>query len=141
VPTSHNDRSVYRVVYPVMYPIALLPYVLLEGASVSTPVLDLSEEGLRYRLPIGAPPPEAGIVIAGELRAHDAPPHPIHGQVVRTADGAVAIRLDAPGLPFSLLLREQRAVIVWQRSRAVAAITRRTGMRTAASRGRLTPFF
>ena len=101
-----------------MYPTALVPYVRLEGATVSTPVLDLSEEGLRYKLLTGELPPETGAPIAGELRMHDAEPLAFRGLVVRAADGAVALKLEAPGLPFSLLLREQRAVLAWQRTRA-----------------------
>jgi hypothetical protein len=117
VTTSNNDRAVYRAVYPMTYPIALVPYVRLDGASVSTPVLDLSEEGLRYKLLPDEVLPETGAPIVGELRMHDEEPHPFRGHGVRAADGAVAIKLEAPGVPFSVLLKEQRAVLAWQRTR------------------------
>jgi hypothetical protein len=117
---SRNDRAVYRAVYPVTYPASLVPYLVVEGEDGTRRVLDVSEEGIRYRATADDPPP-LGTAVAAELRAHNAPPVAVHGHVVRSAPNEVAIKLESPGLPFSLLFREQRAVLIWSRSKVERA--------------------
>ncbi|MEP6620225.1 MAG: PilZ domain-containing protein [bacterium] len=113
-----NDREVYRAVYPVGYPISLTPHVLLDGEALATPLLDCSEHGIRYHATSGEAPP-LGTPVTGEIRTPERPPRSFRGHVVRAAPDEVALRLDHPGLPFSMLLAEQRAVLVWARSRAI----------------------
>ena len=111
-----NDREVYRAVYPSSYPVSLIPQVLLDGETTATPLLDCSEHGIRYHAASGGAPP-LGAPVTGELRCGGQPPLSIKGYVVRAEPGEVALRLDPPGLPFGLLLAEQRAVLVWTRTR------------------------
>ena len=115
--SPRNDREVYRAVYPATYPLALVPHVILDGEALATPLLDCSEHGIRYRA-TGKDAPALGTPVTGELRCHDQSPRSISGHVVRADPGEVALRLNPPGLPFSLLLAEQRAVLVWTRTRA-----------------------
>lgn len=115
--SPRNDREVYRAVYPVSYPTALTPHVLLDGEVVPVPLLDCSEQGIRYQATPGESPP-LGTPVTGELRCPERAPRSFKGHVVRAEPGEVALRLDPPGLPFSLLLAEQRAVLIWTRTRA-----------------------
>lgn len=115
--TPRNDRAVYRAVYPSGYPASLIPHVVLEGETSSTPLLDCSEQGIRYAATPGDDQP-LGTPVAGEIRSAERPTRYFKGHVVRAQPGEVALRLDPPGLPFSMLLAEQRAVLIWTRTRA-----------------------
>ena len=115
-PSPRNDREVYRVVYPVSYPTALIPHVLLDGESNPVPLLDSSEHGIRYRI-VSGDTLALGTPVSGELQRQDHAPLSFSGHLVRVEPGEVAVRLDPPGLPFSLLLAEQRAVLLWRRTR------------------------
>ena len=115
---SRNDRETYRAVYPASYPVAATPHVFLEGAVRSVPIHDCSEQGIRFRAPLGAPEQPLGTPVSGELRTRDGSAHEIHGHIVRSEAGDVAIRLNPPGISFSVLLSEQRAVLLWTRTRA-----------------------
>ncbi len=116
-PSPRNDRAVYRVVYPVSYPTTLIPHVLLDGESNAVPLLDCSEHGIRYRI-VSGDTLALGTPVSGEVQREDRPPLSFSGHLVRVEPGEVAVRLDPPGLPFSLLLAEQRAVLLWGRTRA-----------------------
>ena len=117
-PSSRNDRATYRAAYPSGYPVALIPHIHLKGERMALPILDCSEEGIRYRAPVGAPELPLGTPVAGELHTRNGTATAIRGHIVRAEAGDVAMRLNAPGLPFSMLLAEQRAVIQWTRTRA-----------------------
>ena len=117
-PNARNDRQVYRAVYPLSYPVAAVPHVLLERATMPLPILDCSEQGLRYRAPVGEVELPLGTPVAGEVTDNDGGVYFIRGYIVRAEAGEVAIRLEPPGLPFTMLLAEQRAVIRWTRTRA-----------------------
>jgi hypothetical protein len=58
-----------------------------------------------------------GIIVVGELQMYEAPPRTIRGRVVRVDGDGVAVHLESPGLPFRLLLAEQRAILTWTRAR------------------------
>lgn len=72
-------------------------------------VVDCSEEGLRYR-PASALP-EIGSVVQGTVKFQSvATEVAVRGKVIRCQAGEVAIQLDAPGLPRSVIFSEQRFI-------------------------------
>ena len=98
------ERSIYRIQYPERARPAL---TLPEGV---VPVVDCSEQGLRYRSSQGTLP-EVGAVIQGKVKFQsDGSEVPVRGKVVRCQAGEVAILLESPGLPRAVLFAEQRYI-------------------------------
>lgn len=98
---SPNARSVYRIVYPERE----RPQLLLPTGTVH--VLDCSEAGLRYLDPTGRTP-TLGTVVAGRVRFATGDEIDVRGRVVRIGEQDVALKLDAPGIPFARIFDEQR---------------------------------
>lgn len=98
-----HERSLYRIEYPERERPQL---TLLIGI---VPVIDCSEDGLRYKPPAGVTLPEVGTVVEGRVRFKRHPEDiPVRGTVVRCQAGEVAVHLSPPGIPRKLLFSEQR---------------------------------
>lgn len=96
------ERSVYRIQYPER----VRPSLILRDGTV--PVIDCSEDGLRY-LPAGGALPEIGTAVEGRVRFQSGHAEvAVKGTVIRCQAGEVAVHLAAPGLPRAVLFAEQR---------------------------------
>jgi hypothetical protein len=79
------------------------------GAANSTPLRDVSANGLRYALGPSEHAPSPGSRLEGELRLDVDTVISVRGRVVRHANREVAVALDPPGLtPEILALLRQR---------------------------------
>jgi hypothetical protein len=117
IPASRNDRDTYRIIYPTGYPTGRVPHVRLEGELLPHPLIDCSERGIRFKVRRSQAPLAAGTRLMCELRMYETPPRIIGGVVVRVEADEAAVKLDEPGIPFRLVLAEERAVLAWTRSR------------------------
>ncbi len=98
------ERAYYRINYPERE----RPEVLLGESSL--PVLECSERGLRLDVS-AAPPLAAGDSIEGTVRFRRGDNVAVSGVVARADGTVVVVLLDPPGLPFSVLLKEQRFLL------------------------------
>ncbi len=102
-----HERSLYRIEYPER------ERPLLTLASGFFPVIDCSEEGLRYLLPDGAVLPDDDMDVEGRLRfKRHSEDIQVRGTVLRCDGREVSLRLLPPGLPRGLLFSEQRFLSV-----------------------------
>lgn len=91
--------------YRVMYPIAERP--AFEAERLSFEVLECSENGLRFDMGERRSP-TVGSQVAGRLVFRSGEAVAVVGEVVRLQDGLVALALQPPGIPFGVVMREQR---------------------------------
>lgn len=91
--------------YRVMYPFAERPS--LATGRTSFEVVECSERGLRYALGERRSP-TMGSQIIGRLEFRSGEAIDVVGDVVRLQDGFVALALQAPGIPFAVVIHEQR---------------------------------
>jgi hypothetical protein len=117
-----NVRTSYRVLYPAN----ARPWLVMNATPAqAAPVVECSEGGLSYEVPLAWPTVELGAPVSGCVEfqrapgergpADDAPAAarpsvPVTGEVVRVLGRIVAVRLESPGIPFGVLLREQLAL-------------------------------
>ena len=124
-----NARTSYRVVYPE----SARPSLSLDSApaagspGVAVPVVECSEGGLSFEAPSTRPTFKLGSKVRGcvafqlshgggggaagdETDAGTKSAVQVSGEVVRVDGRLIALRLDAPGLPFRVLIREQIAL-------------------------------
>ena len=95
-----------RALYRVVYPIAERPAIQI--GSHTYQVIDCSERGLRYQV-TSRRLPSLGTPLAGVLAFRRlSVPIKIAGEVIRSRGEIVVLLLDAPGIPFSQILAEQR---------------------------------
>lgn len=94
------DRAYYRLVYPIV----LRPTFRTGGQAY--PVVDLSEEGLRFLCPDGARP-DLETELSGLIVLRGADAVPVEGRVVRVDPPFVSLRLSR-GVPFGVMLEQQR---------------------------------
>jgi hypothetical protein len=105
-----NGRAYYRVVYPERE----RPTFIIAGRRLSDamPVIDCSERGIRYEIPLERLQPDqlpaVDDKIRGRVRFRDGTEIEIEGTVVRVAPPAIALKLQAPGVPLSVIFAEQR---------------------------------
>lgn len=100
------DHPFERRTFRIQYPERARPRLTV-GADVLE-VVDCCEEGLRFRA-THLPLPEPGTVIAGTLAFQsDRQVVEVRGRVVRCQSGEVALHLERPGVPRSILFAEQR---------------------------------
>ena len=97
----HSRRNYYRVTYPF----AERP--MFEIGWTSFEVVECSESGLRYELG-ERHSPTVGSQGAGRVVFRSGETIAVTGDVVRLQDGFVALGLQPPGIPFALVMREQR---------------------------------
>jgi PilZ domain len=99
---SSSRRSLYRVAYP------LAERPTFRVGRYAYAVVDCSERGIRYEV-ANRRLPSLGTPLGGvlEFRREGASVE-ISGEVIRTRGMIVALALDAPGIPFSHILAEQR---------------------------------
>jgi hypothetical protein len=95
------EREHYRVVYPLR----ARPRIVIEGQEYL--VFDCSEGGVRYQLEAAAAP-EIGTTVVGRIRFRRGAEVEVAGHIVRVENGAVAVRLDRPGIGMANILDEQR---------------------------------
>jgi hypothetical protein len=74
---------------------------------MSFEVVECSERGLRYEVGERRPP-AVGSRIGGRLVFRSGETLDVTGDVVRLQDGLIAVALHSPGIPFALVMREQR---------------------------------
>ena len=84
-------RNAYRVVYPDHLG-HFRPTIRL--GEVELPVLDISENGIRFQRPAGGRCPTCGERLAAPVSFRDEDGHPIEGTVVRVTADSVAVQLD-----------------------------------------------
>jgi hypothetical protein len=96
-----SRRALYRIVYPVD------ERPIFEIGSFVYEVIDCSERGVRYEIK-DRRVPELGTPLGGTLLFRRGAEVEITGEVIRTREGTVVLILDAPGIPFSDILAEQR---------------------------------
>lgn len=97
----HSRRNHYRVTYPF----AERPTFQIGWTSFE--VVECSESGLRYDLG-ERHCPTIGSQVAGRVVFRSGETIDVTGDVVRLQDGFVALVLQAPAIPFGLVIREQR---------------------------------
>jgi hypothetical protein len=102
-----NRREHYRIEYPP----AEQPTLLLDVGGC--PVRDCSERGVRFEAP-RADALACGSRVRGVLRFRWGDEAEVDGVVVRVDAGGVALRLQEPGIPFALILQEQRRLYALQ---------------------------
>ena len=90
--------------YRIMYPTAARPRFI--GGGLEREVLDLCEQGLRYRAADGETR-SVGDQVEGIVRVRRGEEVPVLGTVVRVIDREIALRLSV-GVPLRLVLDEQR---------------------------------
>lgn len=101
-PEYERKREYYRVVYPTQEQ----PELTFGGRAAR--VMDCSERGLRCRVAASSPVPLVGDRVAGTVRFFAGEEIDVAGRVVRAEDEVIALSLDSPGIPFRIMLREQR---------------------------------
>jgi hypothetical protein len=97
----HSRRNHYRVTYPF----AERP--MFEIGWTSFEVVECSESGLRYELG-ERHSPTMGSQVSGKVVFRSGETIDVTGDVVRLQNGLVALVLLPPGIPFALVIREQR---------------------------------
>ncbi len=109
---TDNRRTCYRVVYPTM----ARPEIRWAAgggpsgtaAGTTAPVLDCSEEGLRFEMGPEHGRPRVDAVVIGNLQFRDGRELRVCGTVIGVEEGCVRVRLHPPGVPAAILFREQR---------------------------------
>lgn len=96
-----SRRNHYRVIFPF----AERP--MLEIGWTSFEIVECSESGLRYELG-ERHSPTIGSQVAGKVAFRSGDGVDVVGDVVRLQDGFVALLLHPPGIPFAVVIREQR---------------------------------
>jgi hypothetical protein len=91
--------------YRVTYPFAERP--ALETGRASFEVVECSESGLRFELGERRAP-SVGSQVAGKVVFRSGGTVDVVGEVVRLQAGLVALVLGAPGIPYAVVMREQR---------------------------------
>lgn len=99
---DQNQRGFYRVEYPR----PARPVLEMQGGELE--ILDCSESGLRFALTPDMLPPEPGTEISGTLRLNENRQVEVVGKVTRLYGKSVAMRFEGDGVPFGLILAEQK---------------------------------
>jgi hypothetical protein len=99
--SSENQRAFFRIDFP------LRSRPALQIGKVIARVTDCSEGGLCYSAP-GVPAPAVGDVVEGRAFFHRGLQVAVRGTVLRLRGTDVVVELEAPGIPFSVILSEQR---------------------------------
>jgi hypothetical protein len=99
--TPTSRRALYRIIYP------LIERPAFEVGRFVYEIIDCSERGLRYEVK-DRRVPALGTPLGGTLQFRRGGSVEVTGEVIRTRAGTVALALDAPGVPFSEILAEQR---------------------------------
>jgi hypothetical protein len=92
-----------RQYFRVRYPIKFAPVIVIWGRSFT--VVDISEMGVRFTIPLGLSFPE-GYVVRGAITFNDQETIQISGSVAWTKGQDVGLRL-VRGIPFTRVLAEQ----------------------------------
>lgn len=96
-----SRRALYRIAYPLTErPTLVVGRFFYE-------VVDCSERGLRYEVK-DRRLPALGTPLGGTVNFRGGGSVEVTGEVIRTRAGFVVLALDAPGIPFSEIIREQR---------------------------------
>lgn len=93
-----------REYYRIMYPLAARP--IFASGVVEREVLDISEQGLRFRAADGETW-EPGTAVAGVVRFQRRDEVRVTGEVVRIEGREIAVRLGV-GIPLKIIIDEQR---------------------------------
>jgi hypothetical protein len=99
--SSISRRALYRIIYPIT------ERPVFEIGRFAYEVIDCSERGLRYEVK-DRRVPALGTPLGGHLMFRRGGSVEVTGEVIRARAGTVALALDAPGVPFSEILAEQR---------------------------------
>ena len=96
-----SRRNHYRVIYPF----AERPSFSIGWASFE--IVECSERGLRYELGERRWP-KVGEEVAGRVTFRSGETVDVIGDVVRVQDGFTALALRPPGIPYAVVIHEQR---------------------------------
>jgi hypothetical protein len=96
-----SRRALYRIVFP------LDERPAFEIGRFVYDVIDCSERGIRYEIR-DRRVPDVGTPLGGTVLFRRGAQIEVTGEVIRTREGTVVLILDAPGIPFSEILSEQR---------------------------------
>ena len=100
--SSENQRAFFRIDFP------LRSRPALQMGKVIARVTECSEGGVAYTAP-GVPCPAIGDVVEGRAFFHRGLQVDIRGVVLRVrGPETVAVELAAPGIPYAVILSEQR---------------------------------
>jgi len=115
-PSGVPERASYRVSYPAGYPQQRLVRAILDP---DTPVelQDWSETGVRVQVPDDVTV-AVNEVLRFTLIQYAFEVLPVEGTVVRVVGNSVSVHLKSPGLPWKLMIHEQRAILAWLRTTA-----------------------
>lgn len=102
MPTYPFERAHYRIQYPEAARPVFVPGHLTDGF----PVVDCSEQGLRYQ-PRDRHLPPIGMQARGTIRFRSGFEVPVSGTVVRVQNREVALHLTDAAIPWHVLLKEQ----------------------------------
>jgi len=111
--SSDERREFYRIVYQ------RLDQPTFRVAEQSFRVRDCSERGVRFLVEEPAAAFTAGAAVQGVIRFRQGDTAAVEGVVVRANSEMVALRLEGAGIPFALILSEQRRLYArdWALSR------------------------
>ncbi|MEO8620336.1 MAG: PilZ domain-containing protein [bacterium] len=110
-PLGVPERASFRVSYPQGYPEKRLVRAVLEP-DLPVGLEDWSETGLRVQVPDNVTL-AINDVVRFRLTPHAFEAMTVEGIVVRIVGCFVSVRLNSPGLPWNLMLHEQRAIRAW----------------------------
>jgi hypothetical protein len=91
--------------YRIAFPLAERPSLVVERLTFD--VVECSETGLRFDVG-DRRSPEMGSRLMGQILFRSGESLDVGGDVVRLKDGSVALALQPPGIPFALIIRQQR---------------------------------
>ena len=107
-----RERASYRYSYPVEYPAALIPRVVIEPGVVGV-LEDWSETGMRIRVPA-----TTRMVIGDTVHLTVTPQSSdeltLEGMVARVDGASISVRLAPPALPAAFMVGEHSAIRAWQ---------------------------
>ena len=96
-----QERQYYRLSFPLQE----RPH--FQVGNVAMPIIECSERGFRYE-PAAPHAPEVGDEISGRIKFRRGTEVAVAGTITRRQDATLVLVLDSPGVPFAVLMAEQR---------------------------------
>jgi hypothetical protein len=96
-----HERQYYRLSFPIQ------ERPQFQVGAVVMPIIECSERGFRYE-PARGHAPELGDSLEGRIKFRRGTEVEVAGTVTRRQDATLVLVLDSPGVPFSVLMAEQR---------------------------------
>jgi hypothetical protein len=96
-----HERQYYRLSFPFQ------ERPQFQVGAVAMPIIECSERGFRYE-PVATHAPQIGDEIAGRIKFRRGTEVDVAGTITRRQDDTLVLVLDSPGVPFAVLMAEQR---------------------------------